>query len=207
MENEVITILKKVGAVMSNDHFVGTSGRHIDTYINKDKLFPHTEETSRVGQLFAETCKDLDIEVVAAPAMGGIILSQWTAYHLSKIKGKEIQGVYAEKKDDSLAFTRGYDEVVRGKKVLVIEDLTTTGGSLKKVIDAVRQNGGTVVAASVMVNKDPDLVTAQALGAPFYPLTELRVNSYDADECPLCKQQVPINTSVGHGKKFLAGLV
>lgn len=204
MKNEIITILKKVGAILSDDHFVGTSGRHLDTYINKDKLFPHTAETSRVGELFAEKCKNLDIDVVAAPAMGGIILSQWTAHHLSKIKGKEIQGVYAEKKDHELKFTRGYDEVVRQKKVLVIEDLTTTGGSLKKVIDAVQQNGGVVVAASVMLNKDPILVTEKTFGVPFYPLAELPVNSYRALECPLCKNNVPVNTSVGHGKKFLA---
>jgi orotate phosphoribosyltransferase len=207
MENEVVTILKKVGAILPNDHFVGTSGRHIDTYINKDKLFPHTEDTSRIGQLFAEQCKQLDIDVVAAPAMGGIILSQWTAYHLSKMKGKEIQGVYAEKQDGELQFTRGYDEVVNGKKILVIEDLTTTGGSVKKVIDAVRQHGGTVIAVSVMVNKDPGLVTEKTFGVPFYPLAEIRVNSYEASDCPLCQKHVPINTSVGHGKKFLAGLV
>jgi orotate phosphoribosyltransferase len=203
MENEVISIMKRTGAIMLNGHFVGTSGRHLEGYVNKDRLFPHTAESSRIGELFAEKCQDLDIDVVAAPAMGGVILSQWTAFHLSHLKGKEILGVYAEKKDDALMFTRGYDETVRGKKVLVIEDVVTTGGSLKKVIDAVKQNGGIPVAASVMINKDPDSVTEATFGVPFYPLTELRINSYDESECPLCKNNVPVNTSIGHGKKFV----
>ena len=120
-----------------------------------------------------------------------------------ELKNKEILGVYAEKKDGELMFTRGYDETVRGKKVLVVEDVVTTGGSVKKVIDAVQQNCGLVVAASVMINKDPDLVTEATFGVPFYPLTELKINSYGENDCPLCKNNVPVNTSIGHGKKFL----
>ncbi len=201
--NEVINILQKVGAVYLNDHFVGTSGRHLEGYINKDALFPHTKETSRIGEIFAESFKDYDIDTVAAPAMGGIILSQWTSYHLSKIKGKEVYGVYAEKINDTLQFTRGYDAFVKNKNVLVIEDLTTTGGSLKKVIDATRETGGNVIMASVMVNRDPDLVTNTFLGVPFIPLAKLRIRSFDEKECPLCENDVPINTTVGHGKKYL----
>lgn len=69
---EVVEILKNVGAVMTDDHFVYTSGKHGSVYINKDALYPHTAETSRVGELFAEKFKDLDIDVVAGPALGGI---------------------------------------------------------------------------------------------------------------------------------------
>ena len=203
MSNEVVEILQKVGAVLLNDHFVGTSGRHLEGYVNKDALFPHTEETSRIGQLFAETFNNHDIDTVAAPAMGGIILSQWAAYHLSKIKGKEIYSVYAEKVDGNLQLTRGYDAFVKGKKVLVIEDLTTTGESLKKVIQVVQEAGGKIVAASVMLNKDPELVSSQTFGVPFVALAELRVRSFDEKDCPLCQKNVPINVTVGHGKKYL----
>lgn len=203
MTSEVIEILQKVGAIFLNDHFVGTSGRHLGGYVNKDALFPHTQETCRIGELFAEKFKDYDIDTVAAPAMGGIILSQWVAYHLSKLKGKEILSAYAEKVDGILKLTRGYDLSVKGKKVLVIEDLTTTGGSLKKVVEVVREAGGEVVAASVMLNKDPDLVTAEMFGVPFIALAETNIPSFEAVECPLCKQHMPINTTLGHGKKFL----
>lgn len=200
---EVISILERVGAIKLNDHFVGTSGRHLEGYINKDMLYPHTAETSRICELFAEQFKDTAIDVIAAPAMGGVILSTWTAHHLSRIQGKEVLSVYAEKVNSELTFTRGYDAFVKGKNVLVIEDLTTTGGSLKKSIDVVVLAGGTVVAACTMVNKDPAMVTSELFGAPFTALAELVVKSYSEEECPLCKNSIPINTTVGHGKKFL----
>ena len=71
MNDEVIAILKKTKAILTDDHFVGTSGKHFATYINKDALYPHTKETSRIGELFAEKNKHLEIDVVAAPALGG----------------------------------------------------------------------------------------------------------------------------------------
>jgi orotate phosphoribosyltransferase len=202
--NEALELLKQTQAVLTDDHFVGTSGRHMATYINKDALYPHTDAVSKMGELFAQKNKDLDIEIVAAPALGGIILSTWTAYHLSKMKGKEILGIYTEKTPDkNQIFTRGYDQLVTGKNVLVIEDLTTTGGSVKKVVDSVRTIGGNVVGVSVMVNKNPEEVTSELVGAPLTWLAELRTETYDATDCPLCKEGIPVNTNVGHGKKFL----
>lgn len=204
MNEEVVEILKKVGAVVTDSHFVLTSGKHSAQYVNKDALYPHTEETSRICQLFAERNQDLDIDAVVGPAFGGIILSQWTAYHLSKLKGKEIFAVYTEKTPDGgQVFTRGYDKFVAGKKVLVAEDLTSTGGSAKKVAEAVKAAGGQVLAVTVMANRNPEEVTADFFGAEFRPLVEFRVEAYEKSECPLCKSGIPINTSVGHGKKYL----
>ena len=87
---KVVDILKKIGAVITDDHFVYTSGKHGSVYINKDALYPHTAETSEVCRTMAEMFKDKDIDVVVAPAVGGTILSQWVAYHLSQLKNKEI---------------------------------------------------------------------------------------------------------------------
>lgn len=189
---------------MTDDHFVYTSGKHGEVYVNKDAIYPHPEEVSQVGQLFAEKYKETDIDVVAAPALGGIILSTWTAYHLSKMKGKEILGVYAEKMPDkSMAFTRGYDALIRGKNVLVIEDLTTTGGSVKKVVDLVRETGGNVVSVCVMVNRNPDGVNAESIGAPFESLGVLKAEAWDENELPEHIKARPINTHVGHGKKYM----
>jgi len=204
MNNEVIEILKSVGAIITDSHIVYTSGKHGDAYINKDALYPHTQKTSRIGELFAEKYKDKDIDVVAAPALGGIILESWTAYHLSKLKGKEILGVFTEKTPEKdQIFTRGYDKLVTGKNVLVLEDLTTTGGSVKKVVDSVRAVGGNVVEVCVMVNRDVEHVTSEVIGAPFSSLATISMKSYEETECPLCKNNVPINTTVGHGKKYL----
>lgn len=204
MKDEILDILKKVGAVITDSHFVGTSGKHFATYINKDALYPHTKETSNICKMFGERAKGLGVEVVVGPALGGIILSTWTAYHLSQMLGKEILGVYTEKTPEGgMAFTREYDKLVSGKKVLVIEDLVTTGGSVKKVIDAVKAAGGNVVAVGVMINKSPATVTSEFFGVPFLPLAILEVPTYNDGQCPLCKAGVPINTTIGHGKKYL----
>jgi orotate phosphoribosyltransferase len=202
--DETTKILKEVGALLTDSHFVGVSGRHFSIYINKDALYPHTQYSSRIGELFAEKYKAADIDVVIGPAMGAIILAQWTAFHLSKLKGRDILGVYCDKTPDGgQILKRGYDKLVQGKNVLIVEDLTTTGGSVKQVIDVVRAAGGRVAQVCVMANRDPERVTPEVIGAPFEWLTVIPVQSYDAAECPLCKASVPINTTVGHGKKFL----
>jgi orotate phosphoribosyltransferase len=206
MNDEAIKLLKQTNALLMDSHFVGTSGRHMAVYINKDALYPHTEQTSQMGELFALKNQNLDIDVVAAPALGGIILSTWTAYHLSKLKKKEILGVYTEKNaEKDQVFTRGYDKLIKGKNVLVIEDLTTTGGSVQKVVNSVKNAGGKVVQVCVMVNRDPKLVTSKTIGAPFSSLAVLKAESWEEKDCPLCKKNVPVDTTVGHGKQFLEG--
>lgn len=205
---DIIQILKKVNAVLTDDHFVYTSGKHGEVYVNKDAIYPHPVEVSEVGRLFAEKYKNADIDVVAAPALGGIILSTWTAYHLTQLKGCEILGVYAEKMPDkSMAFTRGYDALIKGKNVLVIEDLTTTGGSVKKVVDLVRETGGNVVSVCVMINRNPEGVNAETVGAPFDALGVLKAEAWEESELPHYIKSRPINTKVGHGKKYLESKV
>mgnify|MGYP003424440928 FL=1 len=98
---------------------------------------------------------------------------------------------------------RGYDKAIAGKKVLAIEDVVTTGGSVRKSIEKAQQAGATVVQASVMMNKDPEKVTEEAIGVPFNALATMTVASYAEEACPLCASGVPVDTTVGHGKKFL----
>lgn len=204
MRGKVVDILKKIGAVITDDHFVYTSGKHGSVYINKDALYPHTAETSEVCRIMAEMFKDREIEAVVGPALGGIILSQWVAHHLSQMKGKEVFGVYTEKDaTENQILRRGYDQVIKGKKVLVVEDLTTTGGSVKKVVDTVRQAGGEVVAVCVMVNRDPINVNESTVGSAFVAADVLEAQAFDEAVCPLCKANKPINTKIGHGKAYL----
>lgn len=202
----ILTILQSTGALLTDDHFVYTSGKHGSVYINKDILYTHPDKASLVGKAFAKHCKEYDIDVVAGPALGGIILSQWTAYHLSRLLKKEVQGVYTEKTPEKeQIFTRGYDNIVKGKNVLVVEDLVTTGSSVKKVVESVKKAKGKVVLAAVMVDRSPlnARVTKASLGAPFFALGRLPVEIFEPSNCPLCQMNIPINTSVGHGKKFI----
>jgi len=204
MAQTVVDILKKVGAVITDSHFVYTSGKHGSVYINKDAVYPHTRETAKIGRMFAEKYKNKKIDVVAAPALGGIILSQWTAYYLSRLTKRDVLGVYTEKTPEKgQVFTRGYDKLVAGKNVLVIEDLTTTGGSVRKVVDTVRSVGGKVVAVCVMINRDPVVVTAKTIGAPFAALGVIRASAVGEESCDLCRRGVPVNTMVGHGRKYM----
>ena len=204
----LLDLLKKVSAVYTNDHFVYTSGKHGSVYVNKDAMYQHPGETTLVCRMFAERYQDVDIDVVVGPAVGGIVLSQWTAYHLTQLKGKEVTGVFTEKDaaNDQI-FTRGYDALVKNKKVLVVEDITTTGRSVKKVVASVRKASGKVVADSVMVNRNPKNVTTETIGAPFSALCILEADAYDEKNCPLCKKGIPINMIVGHGKKYLENKV
>lgn len=205
---DIFEILKESEALITDNHFVYTSGKHGSVYINKDAIYPHTEKASEVGQLFAEKIKDLDIDVVVGPMIGGIILSQWTAFHLSKLKSKEILGVYTEKdsENNQVFGRRGYDKLVAGKNILIVEDLTTTGGSVRKVVDTVKTAGGKVISVGVMIDRSDNGMTEEIIGAPFFTLGRLTTEVFDAKDCPLCKNKVPINTKIGHGKKFLSML-
>lgn len=203
-ESQVLEVLQKVGAFRTG-HFVGTSGRHTDSYINKDALFMHPRETSQLCLAIAEKFKDANIEMVIAPAVGGVVLSQWTAYHLSELTGKEVYALFADKDGQGgLVIKRGYEKVIQGKRTLVVEDLTTTGGSVKKVIDAARTADAEVVAAIVLGNRGN--VTAEMVGNPpvFDQLLNLDLESWEEANCELCKNNIPVNTEVGHGAAYLA---
>lgn len=203
--SKVIDILKRVKAITINDHIVLTSGKHSTTYLNKDALYPHTDEVSNIGRLMAEKYKDKEVEVVIGPAIGGIILSQWVAYHLSKLKGKKVFGGYTEKDEHkNQVFRRGYEKLVKDKKVLVVEDFTTTGGSVRKTVDSVKMVGGDVIGVCVMANRNPKEVNSQVVGALFNCLEVFEADAYDEKDCPMCKKNKPINKEIGHGKEYLA---
>lgn len=203
-EAEVLEVLQKVGAFRSG-HFVFTSGLHADTYVNKDALYPYTKETSRLCRTIAERFKDKDIEVVIGPAVAAAILAQWTAHHLSDLLGREVHAVYADKDGQGgFIVRRGYDQIIKGKKTLVVEDLTTTGGSIKKVVDAVRGAGAEIVGAIALCNRGN--VTRKAVGDPpvFESLLTVHLEQWPESECELCAKGIPVNTDVGHGREFVA---
>lgn len=217
-KEEVLQILSKVGAVITDSHIVYTSGKHGSAYVNKDAIYPHTAETSHLCALIAKQFVNDNVEVVIAPAIGGVILSQWTAHHLTRTSNREVLGVYAEKEViavfDSLGrkcytetgrfiISRGYNKIVAWKNVLVVEDILNTGGSAKKVVEAVRAIGGVVVGVGTLCNRGG--ITADNLGAPkLISLVDISLDAWDKEDCPLCKQSIPINTDVGKGREFLA---
>lgn len=199
-EGGIFSILKKVGAILEDGHFVLTSGKHSSVYLDKNALFPYIDEVSQVSKMIADKYRDFGVEVVVGPALGGIILSQWVAFHLGQMTGEKVLGVFTEKNfEGEQEFTRGYDLLVRDRKTLVVEDITTTGASVRKVVESVEKTRGEVLGVCVMVNRNPRGVTSDTIGAPFTALGELELEAYDKESCPLCEMQVPIDFSVGHG--------
>ena len=225
-DQHVQGILSRVGAIITDSHIVYTSGKHGSAYVNKDALYPHTRETSELCLLIAERFADDKIDVVIAPAVGGIIMSQWIAFHLTKITGRDVLGVYAEKEvgsfrhPDSIGkldvpikmayeetgrfvIKRGYDKLVKGTNVLVVEDVLTTGESARKVVVAVRAIGGNVIGVGALCNRGN--VTSANLSVPkFFALIDVDMGAWAEEFCPFCKRGDRINTDVGKGRDYLA---
>ena len=203
---DLTVLLSKISAIITNSHVVYTSGKHGSAYVNKDAIYPHTEVTSQLCLEIAKHFEKAKINVVVAPAIGGVILSQWVAYHLTKLNSREVLGVYAEKNErgDGFVLRRGYDKLCQGKRVLVVEDILTTGGSVKKVIELVKGIPAEVVGVAALCNRGG--VTAEDIGNPpdFFPLTQVNLESWDERDCPLCRAENPINLEVGKGREFLA---
>lgn len=203
MADDVLATLARVGALLTNDHLVYTSGRHGSSYVNKDALYPHTTATSEVCARIAGQFAEQGVEVVAGPTVGGVIMAQWTAHHLSRLTGREVLAVYAEEEVGEggarrRLFRRGYDALVAGRRVLVVEDILTTGGSVRLVVAAAGAAGGTVVGVGALCNRGG--VSAEAIGAPtLFCLSEVPLESFAAEACPLCAAGVPINTRLGKG--------
>lgn len=202
-EQEVLQELRIVGAIV-NGHFVYSSGKHGPGYVNKDAVYIHTGLTYKLCLAIAQEFACHKIDVVLGPAIGGVILSHLIADHLTRLTGREVLAVYAEKGFDGFVLKRGYAELIAGARVLVVEDVLTTGGSVRKVIELVRSLSGYVIGLGVLCNRGG--ITLRDVGCveKIYALVNLNLDSWDEADCPLCVQGVPINTDVGKGHEFLA---
>ena len=212
-----------------NGHFVLKSGKHTSDYICCDPLFTSLDRvnsTARalaynlpkavlVGGISAHKPPARLVRTVIAPAVGGIMLGNSTALYLPAANshmwvaskyGYLIRALFADKQSDGgFGFERlGFAEALEGEDVLVVEDATTTGESLAKTIDAARQVGANVVAASVIVNRGK--LTAETFGVEYFG-SLFEIEDYpmnDPDDCPMCAAAQPIAThpALGHGRAY-----
>lgn len=194
--DEILQIFRSHQAIVENTHVVYTSGRHGHTYINKDAIYPDTAAVSQLCLAMAQRALGLQVETVIGPTVGAVILSQWTAHHLSNIGNQVVHSVYAEKTENGFAIRRGYDAWIRKNRVLIVEDVITTGGSVKRVIDSVKKCEGTVVGVVALCNRGD--ISTSTIGAPaLHCLLDIKLESYAPQKCPLCAQGIPINISIG----------
>ena len=190
----IMQMFADVGAIVSESHFVYSSGRHSSVYINKDALYLHTQTISALCQLMASPYSTEQVDAVVGPVLGGIVLSQWVAHHLNTSRaGGETLAIYAEKGSDSadkqFFFNRGYDIYIPGKNILVVEDVLTTGGSTRETMEVAKAAGAQVVGAASIVNRSGG---AAKFDVPLESLLDYSLPTYEPEKCPLCAKGLPV---------------
>lgn len=200
---DALKLFESCNTILSHSHFVYTSGKHGHTYINKDAVYPHTDLVRQLCKEIARRCP-WQVEVVVGPTIGAVILSTWVAHFLSEMTGRPVLSVYAEEDaEKNRVLRRGYDALVRDKSVLVVEDILNTGGSARKVVEAVKKLGGKIAGVFGLCNRG-GVMSADVGDVPIRALVDVKFEMWDAAVCPLCAKGVPINTAVGKGREFLA---
>lgn len=202
---EILEELKKAGAVLLNQHFVYKSGKHGSGYINMDPLFTDVQLLREIGFQLTREFWDIGYDTVAAPAVGGIVLAMAAADQFTRSDNTYPALVWADKDGDEFVFERaGFVEQLHNKRVLVVEDLLTTGGSAAKVCRQVEANGGEVIGVSVVVNRGG--LSCTDLGVSrLESLANVNFEAIEADQCPLCERVIPIVEDIGHGAVFKDG--
>ncbi|MDP4121038.1 MAG: orotate phosphoribosyltransferase [Bacillota bacterium] len=177
-EERILDILKEAGVLLEG-HFKLTSGRHSNKYLQCAKIFQNTKYSTELCSALAEQFKDAGVSVVIGPAIGAIQMS----YEVSR--NLECENFFAERDEEGkMALRRGFT-VNPGQKVLLVEDVVTTGGSVKEVLELVKNAGADVVGVGSIVDRSNGNVD---FGVPFKSVIKVNVESWEPDNCPLCKE-------------------
>ncbi|MBE6065859.1 orotate phosphoribosyltransferase [Clostridium cochlearium] len=173
----IIDILKECSALLEG-HFLLSSGRHSDKYCQCAKLLQYPDKAEKVLSVVADKIKDLDFDMIVGPAMGGIIVSYELGRQLKK------PSIFTERQDGVMTLRRGF-EIKKGQKVIISEDVVTTGKSSLEVAKLIEELGAEVVAICCIVDRRDDNVE---LPYDLYSSVNIDVKSYNKDNCPLCKK-------------------
>lgn len=175
-ETETLDLFRKTGGLLEG-HFLYASGRHGRQFLQAARVLQYPEHTETLCREIARAFADASAELVCGPATGGILLAYETARHLN------CRAVFTEKDGDGMALKRGF-HLRPGTRVLVVEDVITTGGSVIKTIAHLRERGAAVVGVGALVERGGG--EAQ-FDCPFHPLARIRMESWPPDDCPLCR--------------------
>lgn len=173
---EVLDIYKRTGALLTG-HFLLSSGLHSDQYLQSALVLQQPDMAAQLCADLAKNFEDAKIDVVIAPALGGVFVSHETARALG------VRAIFAERVNGELTLRRGFT-IKQGERVLVVEDVITTGKSTRETIAVVRQAGGTVIAAASLIDRSGG---GADIGVPYKTLVTLNVAAYTPETCPLCK--------------------
>lgn len=183
--DELLDLFRRSGALLEG-HFRLTSGLHSPGYLQCALVLQHPKEAEAIGRALAERARDLRANVVLSPALGGIVIGQEVGRALG------VRAIFAERQDGALVLRRGF-VLSESDRVLVVEDVVTTGGSTRETMQAATAAGAQVVCAAAIVDRN----TRTAGGAPpfqvpFVSLLEIDLPTYEPDKCPLCARGMPV---------------
>jgi orotate phosphoribosyltransferase len=186
MSDELIKLFKDAGALQEG-HFLLASGMHSPVYWEKFRILQYPHYAEILCQLIADHFRHDNIQTVAGPTLGGMILSFEVARKLG------IKSIYAEKEGDHRAFRRSFD-IKHGERVLIVDDVLTTGGSVFEVIEAVKSINGTLIGIGVLVDRSQHQID---FGVPLFSCIKSPTTAYKPEECPLCTRGIPLTRPGG----------
>jgi orotate phosphoribosyltransferase len=178
MDNRVLNILSEVGALLEG-HFLLSSGKHSNRYCQCAKLMMHADKAEEVLEIVSHKVRGIEFDLVVGPAMGGIVV----AYELGRQLKKPA--IFTERENGHMTLRRGF-EISQGQKVLITEDVVTTAKSSMEVAELIKALGGEVVGIASIVDR-----TSDEIPFPLYSAIKLQIETYDKEECPLCREGVP----------------
>lgn len=176
-EQDILNLFEQREALLSG-HFLLTSGLHSDRYLQCALVLQHPDLAGRIGSAIAAMFSDADVNSVIGPAIGGIVIAQEVARALG------VRAMFSEREAGTMTLRRGF-AIGEGERVLIVEDIITTGGSVQEVIDCVSRMGAKIVGVGVIIDRSGGRA---AFDVPFRSLARLQVSTYTEDECPLCNQ-------------------
>ena len=179
---EVMKNFEQTGAILKG-HFKLTTGVHSDTYIQCAQVMQHPEFMHNLCSELGKKFRGDDIDVIVGPAIGGIIM----AHVMARVLGPWVRAIFTERENSKMTLRRSF-EIKEGEKVLVVEDVTTTGSSVREVIDIVNSRQGKVVGVGVLIDRSGGKVD---FGIKTEKLLTVDIKTYLPEECPLCKKGIP----------------
>jgi orotate phosphoribosyltransferase len=192
-QEEIYSLFRDTGALLEG-HFVLSSGLHSPRYIQCAKILQHPKHAERLCREIADRFRDRMVEVVIAPALGGIVVGQEVGRQLG------ARTIFAEREQGTLVLRRGF-EIRPGERVLVCEDVITTGGSVEEVLEIVRSAGGILLGVGAIVDRSGGRATFE----DFYPIATLDVKTYTPENCPLCSAGLAVQRPGSRGSGGIPG--
>ena len=177
----VLDRFRQSGALLEG-HFRLTSGLHSTGYLQCALVLQHPAEAEACGAEIAGRVRALGVQAVLSPALGGIVIGQEVGRALG------VRAIFAERQDGKLMLRRGFS-LASGERVLVVEDVVTTGGSTRETIDVARAAGAVVVGAASIIDRSGG---QQSLDVPYHALATVSLPTYQPDACPLCAAGQPV---------------